>query len=257
MKETDAARAILLEVLSALGPWREQMVIVGGWVPDLLYPTKNHMGSLDVDLAISPSAFGGDVYSSIRQRLSQIGYTMQSSPTRFLKLLPGLNTPIKVDLLTGQYASNQKQDFIQIDEIRISALRGIDLAFEAPEPITIEGRMPDGSLNAVTARLVTPEAFILIKAIALGRTRQRQRCLRYRLHPKTLPPLPHGPSQESAQTIESRNRPESIGTAPHQVLDINFHRPRLGRQSSRHNRGRRCSVSASSFRRCLRIISIT
>ncbi|MFO0884671.1 MAG: GSU2403 family nucleotidyltransferase fold protein [Pirellulales bacterium] len=167
MKETEAARAVLLEVLSALGPWRKEMVIVGGWVPDLLYPTKNHMGSLDVDLAISPSAIGGDVYSSIRQRLSQIGYTMQASPTRFLKLLPGLNSPIKVDLITGQYASNQKQDSIQVDDIRISALRGIDLAFEASEPITIEGKMPDGSLNAVTARLVTPEAFILIKAIAL------------------------------------------------------------------------------------------
>jgi len=167
MKETEAARAILLEVLSALGPWRNEMVIVGGWVPDLLYPAKNHMGSLDVDLAIFPSAIGGNVYTSIRERLTQIGYTMQSSPTRFLKLLPGLNGPIKVDLITGQYASNQKQDSIQIDDIRINALRGIDLAFEASEPIAIEGRMPDGSINQVTARLVTPEAFILIKAIAL------------------------------------------------------------------------------------------
>ena len=33
--------------------------------------------------------------------------------------------------------------------------------------ITIEGRMPDGSVNQVTGRLVAPEAFILIKAIAL------------------------------------------------------------------------------------------
>ena len=49
------------------------------------------------------------------------------------------------------------EDSILIDEIRINALRGIDLAFEASELITIEGRMPDGSVNQVTARLVAPE----------------------------------------------------------------------------------------------------
>ena len=56
MKETEAARAVLLEVLNALNAMRDELVIVGGWVPDLLYPTSNHMGSLDVDLAVSPCA---------------------------------------------------------------------------------------------------------------------------------------------------------------------------------------------------------
>jgi hypothetical protein len=49
MKETEAARGVLLEVLNALGAMRDDLVIVGGWVPDLLYPSCNHMGSLDVD----------------------------------------------------------------------------------------------------------------------------------------------------------------------------------------------------------------
>ena len=56
MKETEAARAVLLEVLNALGAMRDDLIIVGGWVPDLLYPSSNHMGSLDVDLAVSPKA---------------------------------------------------------------------------------------------------------------------------------------------------------------------------------------------------------
>lgn len=63
MKETEAARAVLLEVLNALGAMRDELIIVGGWVPDLLYPTHKHMGSLDVDLAVSPKALGGDAYS--------------------------------------------------------------------------------------------------------------------------------------------------------------------------------------------------
>ena len=81
MKETEAARAVLLEVLNALGAMRDDLIIVGGWVPDLLYPSSNHMGSLDVDLAVSPKAIGGNAYSSIRERLTQLGYpvTKQSS----------------------------------------------------------------------------------------------------------------------------------------------------------------------------------
>jgi hypothetical protein len=74
MKEAEAARAVLLEVLNALGAMRDDLVIVGGWVPDLLYPSSNHMGSLDVDLAVSPKAIGGNAYSSIRKRLTQLGY---------------------------------------------------------------------------------------------------------------------------------------------------------------------------------------
>ena len=167
MKETEAARAVLLEVLNALGAMRDELVIVGGWVPDLLYPSSNHMGSLDVDLAVSPNAIGGNAYSSIRERLTQLGYTMQESPTRFFKHLPGLANPVKIDLITGLYVSQQRQESILVDEIRIKALRGIDLAFEASETITVDGRMPDGTVNQVTARLVAPEAFILIKAIAM------------------------------------------------------------------------------------------
>jgi hypothetical protein len=105
--------------------------------------------------------------SSIRERLTQLGYTMKESPARFFKHLPGLANPIKIDLITGLYVSQQRQDSILVDEIRINALRGIDLAFEASETITVEGRMPDGSDNQVTARLVAPEAYILIKAIAM------------------------------------------------------------------------------------------
>lgn len=167
MKETEAARAVLFEVLNALGAMRDELVIVGGWVPDLLYPSKKHMGSLDVDLAVSPHAIGANAYSSIRERLSQLGYSMQESPTRFFKQIAGLANPIKIDLVTGLYVSQQRQESILVDEIRINALRGIDLAFEASEMITVDGTMPDGTLNQVTARLVSPEAYILIKAIAM------------------------------------------------------------------------------------------
>ena len=42
----DEARSVLVETLNILGAFREQLVVVGGWVPDLLYPGKQHIGSI-------------------------------------------------------------------------------------------------------------------------------------------------------------------------------------------------------------------
>ena len=73
MKETEAARAVLLEVLNALGAMRDDLIIVGGWVPDLLYPSSNHMGSLDVDLArkvrgVSQAGIGKEALELLRAK---------------------------------------------------------------------------------------------------------------------------------------------------------------------------------------------
>ncbi len=44
---TTAARAVLIEVMNVLGAFGDDIVLVGGWVPELLYPGRGHMGSLD------------------------------------------------------------------------------------------------------------------------------------------------------------------------------------------------------------------
>ena len=67
---TSASRAVLIEVMNVLGAFRDQIVVVGGWVPDLLYPDRGHMGSLDVDLAISRRALSENAYQTILQRLA-------------------------------------------------------------------------------------------------------------------------------------------------------------------------------------------
>ncbi len=168
MDQKEAARAVLIEVLNILGVFKHDMVIVGGWVPDLKYPDKNHIGSLDVDLAIGPGAVGRDAYSTILGRLKEKNYTQESSPTRFYRAVPGTNEPVKVDLISGEYLNDKKAAAIQVNELSLNTLHGIDLAFEVYEEITIEGTMPDGTHNMVRARIVRPEAFILLKAFALA-----------------------------------------------------------------------------------------
>ncbi len=167
MNQQEAARAVLIEVMNVLGAFKDQIVIIGGWTPDLWFPDGRHIGSLDVDLAVSPAALGENAYSTIRARLQDKGYSQSQAPTRFYRNVAGAPEPIKVDLVSGQYAGVDQALSIQVDELSLNTLRGIDLAFEACEEITIEGQMPDGEPNTVRARIVRPEAFLLIKAFAL------------------------------------------------------------------------------------------
>ncbi len=165
--QTTACRAVLIEVANVLGAYRDKLVFVGGWVPELLYPDHGHIGSLDVDLAVSSKALSADAYQTIRQRMLDAGYSIQTNPTRFTKMVSGASEPVKVDLISGQYMDGAKAEAIQVNELVISGLRGLDLAFEACEEIELRGMMPNGSQNTVCIRVVKPEAFILIKAFAL------------------------------------------------------------------------------------------
>jgi len=162
-----ASKAVLMEVANVLGAFRDDLVIVGGWVPALLYPRRGHMGSVDVDLAVAPTALGGNVYQTIFRRMLEAGYTHKIDPTRFIKKVRGAPEPVKVDLISGQIQGGKKSTIIQVDELQLSCLKGTDLAFDGCDEIEIAGQMPDGSRNVVRMQIVRPEIFILLKAFAL------------------------------------------------------------------------------------------
>jgi hypothetical protein len=37
----EAAKSVLIELMHILGEYRDDMVLVGGWIPDLLIPTSS------------------------------------------------------------------------------------------------------------------------------------------------------------------------------------------------------------------------
>jgi len=164
---TSASRAVLIEVMNVLGAFRDKIVLIGGWVPDLLYPNSGHIGSLDVDLAVSQIAIGSNAYETILKRMIEAGYEHHASPTRFTKTVAGVKEPVKVDLIGGQYVAGEKTQTIQVNELGLNTLRGIDLAFEVCQNLQISGMMPDGSQNTVQIRIVLPEGYILIKAFGV------------------------------------------------------------------------------------------
>lgn len=171
---TSASHAVLIEVMNVLGSFRDEIVLVGGWVPELLYPNRGHMGSIDVDLAVSRTALRPNAYQTILSRMLKADYSHHASPTHFTKKVAGVEEPVKVDLVSGQYQEGDKAQTIHVDELELNTLRGLDLAFDVSQEIEISGTMPDGAQNTVRARIVRPEGFILIKAFALDE-RQKEK----------------------------------------------------------------------------------
>jgi hypothetical protein len=82
--------------------------------------------------------------------------------------------PVKVDLVGGQYVAGEKAQTMQVNELGLNTLRGLDLAFDVCQELEISGTMPDGSQNTVRARLVLPEGYILIKAFALDERKKEK-----------------------------------------------------------------------------------
>jgi len=170
MTEVAACRSVLIEVLTILGKDLDNLAVVGGWVPELTFPNKGHIGSLDVDLALDARKLKPMAYESIRRKLIDSGY--QQSPdmsNRFFRSISGTSIEVRVDLVTGEFSEiGAEGSHIRIQELAVWKARGVDLAFVYQQEVSVEGVLPDGGYNKVTARLPTIAAFLCIKAITLS-----------------------------------------------------------------------------------------
>ncbi len=107
-EQVEAARSVLLELMHLLGEYRDDIVVVGGWVPKLLLPTSTapHVGSIDVDLASNHRHLREAGYATIQQLLLQRGYERDvRQPFIFHRTVVVKGNPIKVevDFLAGEY----------------------------------------------------------------------------------------------------------------------------------------------------------
>ncbi len=165
--QVQASKAVLIEVMNVLGLYRDHLILVGGWVPELLLPNRGHMGSLDVDLAVDVRGISQYQYDTILQRLIEADYKQESNC--FLRRVQGAQEPVKLDLITGEDLDSTAANApARLQEILLGKLRGTDLAFEVFEEIDVTGEMPDGTQNTVRLRIVRIEAFIVMKAFAMS-----------------------------------------------------------------------------------------
>lgn len=168
-----AAKSVLIELTHLLGEYRDDIVLVGGWVPELLLPQSPipHVGSIDIDLALNHRTIGKG-YEQIEELLKGRGYFQEKGkpPFMFFRNVPLEERIIKVrvDLLTGEDGGTGRGHRHQeIQNIKARKARGCDLAFGLAEVVRVDGELPGGGQNSVQVRVTPLFAFLAMKGMAL------------------------------------------------------------------------------------------
>jgi len=169
-----AARSVIVELFHLLGEYRDDIVVIGGWVPALLMSVDDdpHVGSLDVDLALDHQKLAESGYQSIASLLRSAGYESDTAqPFRFWRTLSNAARPIRivVDLLAGQYGgTGSSRRTRKVQDVLPRKARGCDLAFDSPVEMDMQCELPDGGLDCVSIRVAGIVPFLVMKAMALA-----------------------------------------------------------------------------------------
>jgi hypothetical protein len=169
-----AVRNVLIELMQIDGEFRDQIVVVGGSVPGLLLrdAAEQHIGTLDIDLALDCRNIADSSYQSLLKALTSRGYRQGGQPFQFFRDVPfPAREPItvEVDLLAGQYGGTSRSHRTQIvQDARARKTRGCDLVFENNEIVTIQGDFPGGGHLTVQCRVAAIVPFLVMKGMALA-----------------------------------------------------------------------------------------
>lgn len=171
-RATKAARQVMLELVSILGEYRDDVVIVGGWVPELLIPGRDHVGSTDVDVALDHEALEDPGYSTILEHLEAHGYKRsEKQPFIFHRRVnvEGQEVLVQIDFMAAEYGGTGRSHRTQpVQDVRARKARGCDLAFELNVEVDLEGDLPGGGRDRARVRVASLPAFLVMKSMALA-----------------------------------------------------------------------------------------
>lgn len=167
-----AARSVLLELVRLLGEYRNDIAVVGGWVPSLLFENavEKHIGSTDVDIALNHRTIDDGVYKTIHALLINRGYTEGKQPYIFFRTVTIEGTPVEVevDFLAGEYQGTGKSHRTQrIQDLNVRKTRGCELAFELQDERVVVGELPGGGRDSASVKVAAIVPFIIMKGMAL------------------------------------------------------------------------------------------
>jgi len=162
----------MVEVLTILGKHRDHLVVVGGWVPPLIFGEGEHIGSIDVDLAVDWRQLPSHVYETIKNDLVTRGYFQDEDdpPNRFRRdVTRGERIiSVKVDLITGDEDDQQGSSHRFVQGIPVWCARGVHVAFETCTQVRVSGTLPDGGDDSVSVRVAKAGALVVMKGMALN-----------------------------------------------------------------------------------------
>src|SRR4030067_1305347 len=162
VEEIEACVIVMRELFLYLKPYRNQIVLIGGWVPYFLlekykYPEEydQHVGSLDIDVALDAFSIPETAYKSILEILKGRGFYYKKDalgrdiPASFLKKVvfeDGKEIEVRIDFLAPEYGGTSKKRRHQIiQEMLARKGRGTDIVFNHTDIIHLSGTISNGA----------------------------------------------------------------------------------------------------------------
>ncbi len=170
-----AAERAMLELWTMLAGFAEAMTIVGGSAPPLLIgdrPDDPYVETLDVDLVVDPIGVPDEVYRTIAELLRERGYVQLDQPFRWLRsvTVDRRSIDVEVDLLapaTPRVGPDHRHERIGGEPLA-RRTEGAELVRTGHVDRELAGILPDGRRNRVAARVASPAALVMLKALAMG-----------------------------------------------------------------------------------------
>ncbi len=176
--QREAAHRVLIEITNILDEYKDHILVIGGWVPDLYFPQEEHIGSMDVDILLNHLELEEASYLTIEKILLKNGYKKDEEKYfTFVKgvIVDGQEYLVDLDILAGKYGGTAGKKLSQhIQGIKALKATGGNFAFEVPSvEMKIEAKRPDGALDTGRVRVVSMVPFLVMKTAALGRGKEK------------------------------------------------------------------------------------
>ncbi|OPX65763.1 MAG: hypothetical protein A4E30_00240 [Methanomassiliicoccales archaeon PtaB.Bin215] len=173
-----------MELATALKHYIDAIVLIGGWAPYYLIkdygrPGFEHIGSIDIDLAVDPDHIGSEEYATIIEIITDRGYTMRRAidnspiPFSYRKDVSisdgGMAFDISVDFITCQSEERRGHRHRMVQaSLPARIAKGCELAFEHNYTRTVEGILPGNGRAEAVIRVLDLPGCLGMKGIVLG-----------------------------------------------------------------------------------------
>ena len=185
-REIEACVIVMRELFIYLKPYRDQIVLIGGWVPYFLLEKyvpsgseyDRHIGSLDIDVALDAFSIPRDAYKTILEILKEREFYHRKDnlgkdiPASFLKKIifeDGEEMEVQIDFLAPEYGGAPKKRRHQVIQDMLARKgRGTDIVFDQTEVIRLSGPISSGAEIELDIKVANVTACFVMKGIALG-----------------------------------------------------------------------------------------
>lgn len=172
--QREASHRVLIELINLFDEYRDDILLVGGWVPEVMFPGEGHIGSVDVDILINHIRLKDAGYLTMSRILLRNGY--QEHPDKYFSFVKQVKIEdvlydVDVDILAGMYGGTLRGKRSQhVQGLKALKTTGGDFAFRfEPQRVKIEAKRIDGALDTAKVNVVAVVPFFVMKTAAMGR----------------------------------------------------------------------------------------